>query len=263
MTTTAIVTGGSSGIGCAVARRLADDGVNVAVGYRSGRERAEKVVTEISAAGGRAVAVRADVSRRTEVAALFDRTEEAFGPVDALVNNAGTSRVAPVADSGDALIAELIGVNLLGSLYGMQQAARRLRGGGGIVNVSSTALLTGTPGLGVYLAGKAGVEALTRVLAMEADLLSEDSLGQKAARLFHLSKEALKRRLLDDLWKAKAATAPTSLSAILLSEVEVDAVRKELRRQSGYNGDVAEIARSARGGHPRGGALKRGRERKI
>jgi 3-oxoacyl-[acyl-carrier protein] reductase len=75
------------------------------------------------------------------VAALVDRTEEAFGPVDALVNNAGTSRVAPVADSDDALIGELIGVNLLGSLYGVQEAARRLRTGGGIVNLSSTALL--------------------------------------------------------------------------------------------------------------------------
>ena len=167
MTTTVIVTGGSSGIGRAVARRLGGDGMNVAVGYRSGRTRAEGVAAEIEEAGGRAIAVPADVSRRPEVAGLFDRTEEAFGPVDALVNNAGTSRVAPVADSDDALVAELIGVNLLGSLYGMQEAAVRLRAGGGIVNLSSTAVLAGTPGLGVYLAGKAGVEALTRVLAKE------------------------------------------------------------------------------------------------
>jgi hypothetical protein len=83
-------------------------------------------------------------------------------------------------------------------------------------------------------------------LALEVDLLSDDSLAQKADGLFHLSKEALKRRLLDDLWKAKAATAPKSLSGILLSEVVVDAVRKELRRQTGYNGDVTEIARALR-----------------
>jgi 3-oxoacyl-[acyl-carrier protein] reductase len=167
MTTTVIVTGGSSGIGRATSVRLGGAGTNVAVAYRSGRQRAEDVVAEISAAGGRAIAVPADVACRTEVAALFDRTEQAFGPVDTLVNNAGTSRVAPIADSDDAMVAELIGVNLLGSLYGMQEAARRLRTGGAIVNLSSTALLGATPGLGVYLAGKAGVEALTRVLAKE------------------------------------------------------------------------------------------------
>jgi len=167
MTTTVIVTGGSSGIGRATSVRLGGEGTNVAVAYRSGRQRAEDVVAEISGAGGSAIAVPVDVARRTEVAALFDRTEQAFGPVDALVNNAGTSRVAPIADSDDAMVAELIGVNLLGSLYGMQEAARRLRTGGAIVNLSSTALLGATPGLGVYLAGKAGVEALTRVLAKE------------------------------------------------------------------------------------------------
>jgi hypothetical protein len=83
-------------------------------------------------------------------------------------------------------------------------------------------------------------------LALEVDLLSDESLAQKADGLFHLSKEALKRRLLDDLWKARAATAPKSLSGVLLSEAVVDAVRKELRRQTGYNGDVAEIARALR-----------------
>jgi hypothetical protein len=83
-------------------------------------------------------------------------------------------------------------------------------------------------------------------LALEVDLLSEDPLGQKADGMFHLTKEALKRRLLDDLWKAKAATAPKSLSGVLLSDVVVDAVRKELRRQTGYNGDAAELARVLR-----------------
>jgi hypothetical protein len=83
-------------------------------------------------------------------------------------------------------------------------------------------------------------------LALEVDLLSDESLAQKADGLFHLSKEALKRRLLDDLWKARAATAPKSLSGVLLSEAVVDAVRKELRRQTGYNGDVTEIARALR-----------------
>ncbi len=83
-------------------------------------------------------------------------------------------------------------------------------------------------------------------LAMEVDLLSQDPLAQKADALFHLSKEALKRRLLDDLWRAKAATSPKSLAGVLLSEPVVEAVRKELRRQTSYNGEVEELARVLR-----------------
>lgn len=136
----------------------------MAVGYHSGRRRAGDVAEAITEAGGRAVAVRADVSRRADVT---DRAEQEFGPVDALVNNAGAAAVGAIADSDDVVIDRLIGVNLMGALYGMREAARRLRTGGGIVNLSTTALAAATPGLGVYQAGKAGVEALTRVLAKE------------------------------------------------------------------------------------------------
>ncbi|MFF7638301.1 SDR family oxidoreductase [Kitasatospora sp. NPDC008050] len=167
MTTSVLVTGASAGIGRAVALRMGLAGCPVTVGYRRGEQRALAVVREIEAGGGRAVAVCADVSRSAGVSTLFDRAEEAFGPVGALVNNAGASRVAPLADSGDELIGELLGANLLGALYGMREAARRLASGGSIVNLSSTAVAVGTPGLGVYLAAKAGVEALTRVLAKE------------------------------------------------------------------------------------------------
>ena len=81
-------------------------------------------------------------------------------------------------------------------------------------------------------------------LALEVDLLSEDSLARKADQLFYLSKDAFKRRLLDDLWKAKAATAPRSLVSVLLTDTVVEAVRKELRRQTGYNSDASEIQRA-------------------
>jgi 3-oxoacyl-[acyl-carrier protein] reductase len=162
-----IVTGGSAGIGRAIALRLGRDGWNVAVAYRSHPESAAEVVAEIGHQGGRAVAVRADVSHRADVAALFERTEQEFGQVGALVANAGVSRVASVTDSDDTLVTELLGVNLLGTLYGLQEAARRLRPGGSIVTLSSTAVLTATPGLGVYAAAKAGVETLTRVAARE------------------------------------------------------------------------------------------------
>jgi hypothetical protein len=81
-------------------------------------------------------------------------------------------------------------------------------------------------------------------MALEVDLLSEDSLAHKADQLFYLSKDAFKRRLLDDLWKAKAATAPRSLVSVLLTDTVIEAVRKELRRQTGYNSDASEIQRA-------------------
>jgi Type I restriction enzyme R protein N terminus (HSDR_N) len=93
-------------------------------------------------------------------------------------------------------------------------------------------------------------------LALEVDLLGEQSPAQKADGLFHLTKEALKRRLLDDLWKAKAATAPKSLAGVLLADVVVDAVRKELRRRTGHNGDPAELARALREEVIRPGAVE-------
>jgi 3-oxoacyl-[acyl-carrier protein] reductase len=164
---TLIVTGGSAGIGRAIALRLGRDGWNVALAYRSHPEQAAEVTAEIERSGARAIAVPADVSRRAEVTALFNHAEHAFGPVGALVANAGVSYVAPVADSDDALITELLGVNLLGTLYGLQEAGRRLPPGGSVVTLSSTAVLAATPGLGVYAASKAGVETLTRVAAKE------------------------------------------------------------------------------------------------
>jgi len=85
-------------------------------------------------------------------------------------------------------------------------------------------------------------------LALQVDLLGEDSLTQKTESLFLLSKDSLRRRLLDDLWKAKAATSPKSLVKVLMSESVVDAIRKELRRQTGYNGEPAELAKVLREG---------------
>jgi 3-oxoacyl-[acyl-carrier protein] reductase len=164
---TVIVTGGSAGIGRAVALRLGRDGWNVALSYRRHPEQAAAVAREIGSSGGHALATPADVSRRADVTALFDRAEQEFGPVGALVANAGVSQVASVADSDDVLVADLLGVNLLGTLYGLQEAARRLRPGGSVVTLSSTAVLAATPCLGVYEAAKAGVEALTRVAARE------------------------------------------------------------------------------------------------
>lgn len=163
----AIVTGASRGIGRAIAQRLAADGFAVAVNYTSRPADAEAVAAAITAAGGRAIAVRADVSQPAEAMRLFDETIQAFGGVDLLVNNAGIMTMLPVASADPGAVQREFAVNLMGSFNTMQQAANRLRDGGRIINFSTSAIALALPGYGPYTATKAAVEMLTRVLAKE------------------------------------------------------------------------------------------------
>jgi len=166
-TRTAIVTGASRGIGAALARRLATDGFQTVVNYASSAVEARNVVAAIEAAGGHAKAIGANVADPTAVRALFDQAEEAFGPVDVLVNNAGISKVSPLAEVGDEDYHQLVAVNLTGAFNGMREGARRVRDGGRIINLSTSVIGHYRPGLGVYAATKAAVEAMTHVLAKE------------------------------------------------------------------------------------------------
>jgi 3-oxoacyl-[acyl-carrier protein] reductase len=163
----ALVTGASRGIGAAVARRLASEGFGVVVNYSRGSADAETLVREIEQAGGRAVAVQADVADPAGIGQLFDAAEQAFGGLDVLVNNAGVMRLAPVADTDDAALDAQLAVNLSGVFRGMREAARRLRDGGRIISFSSSVVGLYQPGYGVYAATKAAVEALTHILAKE------------------------------------------------------------------------------------------------
>lgn len=163
----AIVTGSSRGIGAAVAERLAADGLAVVVNYSGNAAPAEELVRRIEAVGGKALAHKADVGRADEVAAMFGAAEAAFGGVDVLVNNAGIMKLAPLAESGEDLVDRHLAVNLKGTINALREAARRLRDGGRIVNFSSSVVGFYQPTYGVYAATKAGVEALTRVLAKE------------------------------------------------------------------------------------------------
>lgn len=163
----AIVTGASRGIGAAVAQRLAKEGFAVVVNYAGRAGEAEQIIGMIEAAGGKALAVQADVSDATAVARLFDETEAAFGGIDVLVNNAGIMRLAPMADADDALIDSQIAVNLKGTVNTLRQAARRLRDGGRIVNFSTSVVGLKLETYGVYAATKAAVETLTGILAKE------------------------------------------------------------------------------------------------
>ncbi|RWM66973.1 MULTISPECIES: SDR family oxidoreductase [Mesorhizobium] len=163
----ALVTGASKGIGAEIARRLARDGFSVVVNYARGAEAAEQVVREIEAERGEAIAVQADVGEPTAAARLFDAAEQALGGLDVLVNNAGIMKLAPLAEMDVADFDRQIAVNLGGVFHCMREGARRLRDGGRIISFSSSVVGLYQPTYSVYAASKAGVEAMTHVLAKE------------------------------------------------------------------------------------------------
>jgi 3-oxoacyl-[acyl-carrier protein] reductase len=163
----ALVTGGSRGIGAAIARRLARDGHAVGINYASSSAEAEALVQEIRQAGGRATAVRADVSRADEVRAMFGEVEAELGRVDVLVNSAGILEIKPLAETSDELFDRTFAINTRGTFNTLREASARLADGGAIVNVSSTTVALNLPGYSVYIASKAAVESLTQVYAKE------------------------------------------------------------------------------------------------
>jgi 3-oxoacyl-[acyl-carrier protein] reductase len=163
----AIVTGASRGIGEAIARRLAADGFAVVVNYTGRAHEAERVVNGIVEAGGRALAVQADVSRPEDVERLFAETERSLGGVDVLVNNAGIMDLAPLAEASDELFERIFAVNVRGTFYTMRRALGSIRPGGRIINFSSSVVALALPTYGAYVASKAAVEGLTRVAAKE------------------------------------------------------------------------------------------------
>lgn len=184
----AIVTGASHGIGAAVAERLAQDGFSVAINYSGSEQPARELADRIVGAGGTAIAVKADVSDPVAVATLFDEAERAFGNINALVNNAGIMKLAPIAESDDDLFDSQIAVNLKGVFNCLREGARRVRDGGRIVSFSSSVVGLYQPTYGVYAATKAAVEAMTHVLAKELGnrkiTVNAIAPGPVATRLF-------------------------------------------------------------------------------
>ncbi|MBN6152358.1 SDR family oxidoreductase [Xanthomonas sp. AmX2] len=164
---TALVTGASRGIGRAIALRLAGDGFDVVVNYAGNAASAEATVQAIAEAGGRAVAIQADVADAQAVARLFDGAAQAFGRIDVVVNSAGVMPLAPVAESSLDDFDKVIATNLRGTFLVLAQAAKRLGEGGRIVALSTSVIAKSFPGYGPYIASKAGVEGLVRVLANE------------------------------------------------------------------------------------------------
>ena len=163
----AIVTGASRGIGAAVAQRLAKDGFAVAVNYASSSTEADALVAELTAAGTKAIAVKADVAKADDVRRMFETTEQQLGKVDVLINNAGVLKTLPLADTSDALYDQTFDINVRGTFNTLREAAARMNNGGRIVNFSSTTLALNMPGYAIYNGTKAAIEAFTHVFAKE------------------------------------------------------------------------------------------------
>ncbi|WP_405568746.1 SDR family oxidoreductase [Streptomyces phaeochromogenes] len=166
-TRVAIVTGGSRGIGRETAERLAGDGFAVVVNFAGNQAEADKTVAAITEAGGQALAFRADVADETEVAALFDAAESTYGGIDVVVHAAGVMTLAPLADFDLDALDRMHRTNIRGTFVVDQQAVRRLREGGAVINFSSSVLALAIPGYSAYAASKGAVEAMTLILARE------------------------------------------------------------------------------------------------
>jgi 3-oxoacyl-[acyl-carrier protein] reductase len=163
----AIVIGASRGIGAAVATRLARDGFAVAINYARGAAEAGALVAGLRASGASAVAIQADISKPEEMRRLFETTEQELGSVDVLINNAGIMQTVPLAETSDDLFEATFSINTRGTFNTLREAAKRMNGGGRIVNFSSTTVALNFPGYAIYIGSKAAVEAFTHVFAKE------------------------------------------------------------------------------------------------
>jgi 3-oxoacyl-[acyl-carrier protein] reductase len=163
----AIVTGAATGIGRAIASRLAADGADVVVNHLDTPADADALVASISKDGGSAVAIQADVSRREEFERLFAGAADRFGQVDILVNNAAVAILTPIVEATEEQVDTVLNVNVKGTVFGCQLAAERLADGGRIINISSSTTGLALPGYGIYDMTKGAIEQLGRILARE------------------------------------------------------------------------------------------------
>jgi 3-oxoacyl-[acyl-carrier protein] reductase len=219
---TALVTGSSKGIGAAIAKHLAAAGASVVVNYASSKTGADQVVAEITAAGGKAVAIQGDVAKQADITRLFAETKKAFGGLDILVNNAGVYEFLPL----EAITAEhyhrMFNINVLGLLLTTQEAVKHFpASGGSIINVGSVVSVLTPPASAVYTATKGAVDAITGVLAKE--------LGSKKIRVNALN-------------PGLTITEGTHTAGIAGSDFEKDAVSKTPLGRAGRPDDIAKAA---------------------
>ena len=217
----AIVTGASKGIGAAIASSLAAEGASVVVNYASSQAGADAVVARINAAGGKAVAVRGDVSRKADAEAIVDAAIRQFGRLDILVNNSGVYGFAPLEDVTEEDFHRHFNVNVLGLLLTTQAAARHMGEGASIINIGSLVTRITPPGSAVYTGTKGAVDAITGVLSRE--------LGARRIRV-----NALNPGMIE--------TEGTHAAGFMGSDFEAGAVAQTPLGRIGQPGDIASIA---------------------
>ena len=217
----ALVTGASKGIGAAIATALAAEGAAVVVNYASSREGADAVVARITQAGGKAIAVRGDVSQRADVTALADAAIEAFGRLDILVNNSGVYNFLPLEEINEDDFHRHFDTNVLGLLLATQAASRHMGEGGSIINIGSLVTRITPPHSAVYTGTKGAVDAITGALARE--------LGPRGIRV-----NALNPGMIE--------TEGTHTAGFIGSEFESGVVAQTPLGRIGQPQDIAAIA---------------------
>lgn len=164
----AVVTGASKGIGADIARGLAAEGASVVINYASSKAGADKVVEEIVARGGKAIAIQGDVSRAGDIKRLFAEAKKAYGKLDILVNNAGIYKFAPLEEITEEDFHAHFNLNVLGLILTTQEAVKHFGPeGGSIINIGSTITAMNPPTTTVYTATKGAVDSVTHVLSKE------------------------------------------------------------------------------------------------
>jgi 3-oxoacyl-[acyl-carrier protein] reductase len=217
----AIVTGASKGIGAAIAKALAAEGAAVVVNYASSKSGADKIVNEITAAGGKAVAIGGDVSKAAEAQGIIEAAIKNFGHLDILVNNSGVYEFAPIEDITEDLFHKIFNVNVLGVLLTTQAAVKHLGEGGSIINIGSSVSRITPPNSTIYTGTKGAVDAITGVLARE--------LGSRQIRVNSINPGIVE-------------TEGTVSGGYIGSDLEKGLVAQTPLGRAGRLGDIASIA---------------------
>jgi 3-oxoacyl-[acyl-carrier protein] reductase len=217
----AVVTGASKGIGAGIAKALAKEGASVVVNYASSKAGADKVVAEITSAGGKAVAVGGDVSKKADAQGIIDAAIRHFGRLDILVNNSGVYEFSPIDAVTEEHFHRIFNINVLGLILTTQAAVKHLGEGSSIINIGSVVSRITPPASAVYTGSKGAVDAITGVLARE--------LGPKKIRV-----NALNPGMVE--------TEGTQTAGILGSDLEKGTIAQTPLGRLGRPGDIASIA---------------------
>ena len=217
----AVVTGASKGIGAEIARHLAAEGASVLVNYASSKEGADKVVADITARGGRAVAVGGDVSKKAEAEGIIEAAVKNYGRLDVLVNNSGVYEFAPIEQITEEHFHRQFNINVLGLLLTTQAAVKHLKEGGSVINIGSGVSRVTPPNTAVYPATKGAVDAITGVLSKE--------LGPKKIRVNSIN-------------PGLVVTEGARALGVIGSDMEAGFVAQTPLGRAGQPGDIATIA---------------------